>query len=79
MHHLGLTMAHQCDITDEFEKLSIPPEENLMIPIAFFHFLNPKFGTQSRKSARVKSVQTMIQYLIIYLKSNVDKPLIISE
>ena len=59
-------MGRQCGITDEFEKLSISPEEKQSdYAHSMLLLFKPKVLNVINKIRERKTVQTMIQYLII--------------
>ena len=59
-------MGHQCDITDESEKLSISSDEKQSDDAhSIFLLFKPKVLNAINKIRERKSVQTMTQYLII--------------
>ena len=76
-HHSGLTMEHQCDITNEFEKLSIPPEEKQSDDAhSMFLLFKPKVLNANRKireSKKCPDNDSILDYIIKIEASNVDK------
>ena len=75
-------MGHQCDFTDEFEILSISPEEKQSegAQIMFLLF-KPKVLNainKIRESKKRSDSDSILNYIIKTEASNADKPLIIS-
>ena len=75
-------MGHQCDITDEFEKLSVSPEEKQSDDTrSMFLLFKPKVLNainNIRESKKRPDNDSILDYIIKTEASNVDKPLIIS-
>ena len=75
-------MGHQCDITDEFEKLSISPKEKQSDDAhSMFLLFKPKVLNainKIRESKKRPDNDSILDYIIKTEASNVDKPLIIS-
>ena len=75
-------MGHQCDITDEFEKLSISPEEKQSdYAHSMFLLFKPKVLNainKIRESKKRPDNDSILDYKIKTEASYVDKPQIIS-
>ena len=75
-------MGHQCDITDEFEKLSVSPEEKQSDDTrSMFLLFKPKVLNainNIRESKKRPDNDSILDYIIKTEASNVDKLLIIS-
>ena len=75
-------MGHQCDITDQFEKLSISPEEKQSDDAhSMFFTFKPKVLNainKIRESKKRPHNDSVLDYIIKTEASNIGKPLIIS-
>ena len=74
-------MGHQCDITDEFEKLSVSPEEKQSDDTrSMFLLFKPKVLNainNIRESKKRPDNDSILDYIMKTEASIVDKPLII--